>query len=127
MYSHAPAAEYVAAGNAYSRSLEASDRQLNAEEATYAELMSACQEEGARITDTFPRSPEKIICDFYTKKYRPKSLGETLAETLDYKRDFSNEQLVQIIINAANGQDVQSQAWLALDQMARIHAEYNTP
>ena len=126
MYSNTPATEYVAAGNAYSAMMDSSDRWHDAEEATYHEVMAACETGG--VCDPFPPAPHYVMVrDWQTKLMRHQSIGDALVETLDYKHDFNAEILVQIILDAARGNNVQAAAHKAIDRMARIYAEYNTP
>lgn len=117
---------YQQAADAYSDMMDRSDRWHDAEEATYHEVMSACETGG--VCDPFPPAPHYVMVrDWQTKLMRHQSLGDTLVETLDYRHDFSAEILVQIILDAARGNNVQDAAHKAVDRMARIYAEYNTP
>lgn len=116
---------YQQAADAYDKMISHSDRWHDAEEATYHDFLAACETGG--VCDPFPPAPHYVMVrDWQSKLMRHQSLGDALVETLDYN-DFSAENLVQIILEAARGNDVQAAAQKALDRMARIYAEYNTP
>jgi hypothetical protein len=72
---------------------------------------------------------EKVQAPVVAGQPRPmrvQTLAEVMAESLDYAEGPSMTEAMQLILNAANGSNVQAQAQSLVDRMAKTWAKFNT-
>lgn len=109
-----------------------SDLQARDEIANAEDFKTACRKGDANalpsfapmVTDWTSVKPPVVAGQVMPK--RVPTLSEVMAESLDYGDGPSMTEAMQLILNAANGMDVQAQAQGLIDRMASTWAKFNT-
>lgn len=121
----------VDASRHYEPIYEAQDQQDRAEQAMEADFLRACRKGDANaLADWAPSVVDYKGAPYAVggKKVRPmrvQTLAEVLRDAMDYSDGPAIEEALQLVLNAANGTDVQALATGLLERMARKFAQMN--
>ena len=115
----------------YSDMLDADERRSRAEFEMAADFLRACGKADANAVVTWApqitdwKGPLYLAGDKYVRPKRYQTLAECMGESLDYTDGPASIELYQLLLNAAAGADVQTQANELLGRMAVVFAKFN--
>ena len=109
----------------------AADRQAQAEASMADDFLRACGKADANAVVTWApqitdrKGPLCLVGDKHVRPKRYQTLAECMGESLDYTDGPASIELYQLLLNAAAGADVQTQANELLGRMAVVFAKFN--
>ena len=115
----------------YSDMLDADERRSRAEFEMAADFLRACCKADANAVVTWApqitdwKGPLYLVGDKYVRPKRCQTLAECMTDALDYTDGPASIELYQLLLNAAAGADVQTQANELLGRMAVVFAKFN--
>lgn len=107
----------------------AADRQAQAEASMADDFLRACRQGDANaLAPWAPQVTDYTGTPYAVGSARPRrlqTLAECMGESLDYTDGPASIELYQLLLNAAAGADVQTQANELLGRMAVVFAKFN--